>query len=158
MAKSETAKKTTQLNNSTAALSLELNQHLEAIRKRLRKPLEAEFARGNLTAPQRIVMRALVESGDMSLKELSAKVSLAHSTVSGIVDRLEARGMVSRRSDETDRRVTKVSASAEVQSFLKDRVPELILHPLESAIGRATAAERAAVLRGVRKLRKLVES
>jgi len=36
----------------------------------------------------------LVDSGGLSLKLLSEKVSLAHSTVSGIVDRLEKRGMV----------------------------------------------------------------
>ena len=103
-------------------------------------------------------MQALVESGEMSLKELSARVSLAHSTVSGILDRLEARGMVERLSDPTDRRVTRIAASSSVRKFLKDRVPELTLHPLEEALARGTPAERTAVLRGVRKLRALVET
>ena len=37
-------------------------------------------------------MRIVVRNDGISLKELSAAVNLAHSTVSGIVDRLEKRG------------------------------------------------------------------
>ena len=51
-----------------------------------------------------MVMQALVQSEGLSLKQLSAQVSLAHSTVSVIVDRLQARGMVVRSKDETDGR------------------------------------------------------
>ena len=89
-------------DESLVKLAQEMDQHLNVIRQRLREPLETEFARGNLTGPQRMVMHALVLSKGLSLKQLSAQVSLAHSTVSGIVDRLQARGMVIRRRDETE--------------------------------------------------------
>src|SRR5215831_18013029 len=81
-------------------LALELEQHLTAIRQQIRRPVEAEFARGGLTGPQRSVMEALFKSDGRSLKELTAQVGLAHSTVSGIVDRLEKRGLIERRSEE----------------------------------------------------------
>jgi DNA-binding MarR family transcriptional regulator len=42
------------------------------------------------------VMQALAEKNGMSLKELGSAVGMAHSTVSGIVDRLEKRGMLER--------------------------------------------------------------
>ena len=93
-------------------LAQEVDQHLSIIRQRLREPLETEFARGGLTGPQRMVMQALVQSEGLSLKQLSAQVSLAHSTVSGIVDRLQARGMVVRRRDEADGRATVIAPSA----------------------------------------------
>ncbi len=76
----------------------EMERSLGAIRRALRKPLDAEVAKGNLTAPQTGVMQAVVRSNGISLKELSHAVSLAHSTVSGIVDRLEKRGMIERRA------------------------------------------------------------
>jgi DNA-binding MarR family transcriptional regulator len=138
-------------------LAQEVDQHLGAIRQKLREPLETEFARGGLTGPQRIVMEALVRSEGLSLKQLSAQVSLAHSTVSGIVDRLQARGMVVRRRDKTDGRATVIGPSDEVRDFLANRMPELAISPLAAALRDATDTEKTAVLRGIKKLRDLID-
>ena len=138
-------------------LAKEVDQHLSVIRQRLREPLETEFARGGLTGPQRMVMQALVQSEGLSLKQLSAQVSLAHSTVSGIVDRLQARGMVVRRRDEADGRATVIAPSAPVRDFLANRMPELAINPLSEALRGASDSEQATVLRGLRKLRALIE-
>ena len=138
-------------------LAQEVDQHLSIIRQRLREPLETEFARGGLTGPQRMVMQVLVQSEGLSLKELSARLSLAHSTVSGIVDRLQARGMVVRRRDEADGRATVIAPSSQVRDFLTNRMPELAISPLTEALRGASNSERATVLRGLRKLRALIE-
>src|SRR5580698_5843710 len=138
-------------------LAQEVDQHLSIIRQRLREPLETEFARGGLTGPQRMVMQVLVQSEGLSLKELSAQVSLAHSTVSGIVDRLQARGMVVRRRDEADGRATVIAPSSEVREFVSNRMPELAISPLTEALRGASDSEQATVLRGLRKLRSLIE-
>jgi DNA-binding MarR family transcriptional regulator len=138
-------------------LAQEVDQHLSVIRQRLREPLETEFARGGLTGPQRMVMQALVQSEGLSLKQLSAQVSLAHSTVSGIVDRLQARGMVVRSRDEADGRATVIAPSGPVRDFLANRMPELAISPLAEALRGASDSEQATVLRGLRKLRALIE-
>jgi DNA-binding MarR family transcriptional regulator len=138
-------------------LAQEVDQHLSIIRQRLREPLETEFARGGLTGPQRMVMQALVQSEGLSLKQLSAQVSMAHSTVSGIVDRLQARGMVVRSRDEADGRATVIAPSAPVRDFLANRMPELAISPLTKALRGASDSEQATVLRGLRKLRALIE-
>jgi DNA-binding MarR family transcriptional regulator len=138
-------------------LAQEVDQHLSVIRQRLREPLETEFARGGLTGPQRMVMQALVQSEGLSLKQLSAQVSLAHSTVSGIVDRLQARGMVVRSRDEADGRATVIAPSGPVRDFLANRMPELAISPLTQALRGASNSEQATVLRGLRKLRALIE-
>jgi DNA-binding MarR family transcriptional regulator len=138
-------------------LAKELDQHLGVIRQKLREPLETEFARGELTGPQRMVMEALVRSNGLSLKQLSAQVSLAHSTVSGIVDRLQVKGMVVRHRDEADGRATVIAPSAEVRDFLSNRMPQLAISPLTRALREATDSERAIVLRGLRKLRAVME-
>jgi len=44
-------------------------------------------------------MGQLARHGGMSVKELSQKVGLSHSTVSGIVDRLERKGLAARVQD-----------------------------------------------------------
>ena len=80
--------------DNIAALAEQMERDLGSIRQTLRKPLEAEVAKGDLTVPQSAVMRAVVRSPGINLKDLSREVSLAHSTVSGIVDRLSKRGMI----------------------------------------------------------------
>jgi DNA-binding MarR family transcriptional regulator len=137
-------------------MAQEIDQHLSAVRSLVRKPLEAEFARGHLTGPQRSVMQALVQSSGLSLKELCRQVGLAHSTVSGIVDRLEARGLVRRQTHEKDRRLSVIVVSQVVQDFMQKTMPALTIHPLVDALRKARPADRIIVLQGLRKLREIL--
>lgn len=138
-------------------LASELEQHLTAIRQEIRRPVEAEFAKGGLTGPQRSVMQAVVKSDGLSLKELTAQVGLAHSTTSGIVDRLEKRGLVKRQPNLNDRRHTRIIASNEVREFLEKRYPVIAAHPLFDVLRIARPAERNAIVKGIRTLRGLLE-
>jgi DNA-binding MarR family transcriptional regulator len=139
------------------ALAQDLEARLLGIRRKMRQRLEAEYARGEVTGPQRLVMQALVGSQGMSLKDLSAKVSLAHSTVSGIVDRLEKRGFLNRKVLESDHRVTQITVSKAVREFLEKQAPDLTLHPLLNAMRRASKAERIVVRQGLETLERLME-
>jgi DNA-binding MarR family transcriptional regulator len=102
-------------------------------------------------------MQAVVAHQGISLKDLSREVSLAHSTVSGIADRLEKRGMLERRPDPVDGRVSRIYPTAVVLEFVRDRIPELTSGPLERALARATPPERRAIERALRHLRELLE-
>jgi DNA-binding MarR family transcriptional regulator len=141
------------LNN----LAREIDEDLRVVRQILRRPMEAEFARGNLTGPQQLVMDVLVRSDGLSLKELSKRLGLSHSTVSGIVDRLERRGLVWRKADPIDRRFTVITPSKAVEEFLKKKLPTLTIHPLVEVLTRANASEREEIVRGVRALRRIAE-
>jgi len=145
------------LDTDLAAQAERIEQELRGIRRALRKPLEAEVARGELTVPQKTVMREVVRNHGINLRDLSHAVSLAHSTVSGIVDRLEKRGMVERRPDSRDGRLSCIYPTAVVEQFIKERLPVLSRGPLQSALERATADERAAIERTVRRLRELLQ-
>lgn len=137
-------------------MAQEIDRELAAIRQAVRRPMEAEFARGDLTGPQRAAMQILVGSEAMSLKELSARLGLSHSTVSGIVDRLEKRGLVERRSGEADGRFTMIVVSSAVREYLRDTLPAIAIHPLVEALQKAKPGERASILEGVRTLRRLL--
>lgn len=125
-----------------AAQAEQIERDLSRIRQALRKPLEAEFSKGELTVPQKAVMQVVVRNNGINLRDLSREVSLAHSTVSGIVDRLEKRGMIERRSDPEDGRLARVYPTAVVLNFVRVRIPALTLGPVEKALGRATKEER----------------
>jgi DNA-binding MarR family transcriptional regulator len=138
-------------------LAQEIDTHVRAVRQALRQPMEVEIARGGLTGPQVNVMQALVEQNGMSLKDLSAAVGMAHSTVSGIVDRLEKRGMLERQADMEDRRFTKIVASQLVRDYIRNEMPSIRLHPIVKALERARPAEREAIMEGFRTLRRVME-
>jgi len=138
-------------------MAREIEGHLSAIRAILRQPVEAEFARGDLTGPQRTVMQALFHAGGLSLKELSRRVGLAHSTVSGIVDRLEKQGLAARRPNQSDRRASVIVVSQRVLDYMRDTYPAITLDPVTSALRRAKPADRTAILAGLRALRRIVD-
>jgi DNA-binding MarR family transcriptional regulator len=141
-----------------ARVAQEIDEHLRRVRRVLRQPLETEFARGGLTGPQRSVMQAVVHANGMSLKDLSRSVGLAHSTVSGIVDRLAKKGLLARQSDKKDRRLSLIVPSRQVRDYVRNKLPALTIHPLQEALRRTRPAERAAILDGLRTLRRAVET
>jgi DNA-binding MarR family transcriptional regulator len=137
-------------------LAQQTERQLNIIQRGMRQRLQAEFARGNLTGPQRLVMSAIVRNQGLSLKQLSEAVSLAHSTVSGIVDRLEKQGLIQRQTHPTDRRITLLVASPPVREFMETRMPELALHPLLEALRHASPTQRRSITRGLNTLAKLL--
>ena len=151
-ARGASAKKTT-----IAALAEQMERDLSGIRRALRRPLDAEVAKGELTAPQTSVMQVAVRQDGISLKDLSKEVSLAHSTVSGIVDRLEKRGLLSRRPDPQDGRISRVYPTAVVREFVRNQIPMLTRGPLEAALERLKPAESVALGDAVKRLRELLE-
>jgi len=102
-------------------------------------------------------MQALIEKNGMSLKDLSAAVGMAHSTVSGIVDRLEKRGMLetpgrhSRPSLYQDRRLQAV------RDYMRNEMPSIQLQPIVRALQRANPTECETIIEGLRTLRRLME-
>ena len=101
-------------------------------------------------------MAILVRSDGLSLKELSRRAGLAHSTVSGIVDRLEKREMVTRQPDETDGRFSRIVVTEVVRDFVRDKLPELAIQPLVEALERASTAQRKKIAIGLRTLRAVL--
>jgi DNA-binding MarR family transcriptional regulator len=138
-------------------MAREIDCGLRAIRRALRKPLAAAIARGELTAPQRVVMQILARTEGLSLKELSSRAGLAHSTVSGIVDRLEKRGMVTRQAHAGDARFSRIAVTKAVRKFVRDKLPDLALPPLVAALNRATPAGRKKIVQGLRTLRRVLD-
>ena len=70
-------------------------------------------ARFQMTAPQLVCLRQLWVGGPCALGELARQVYLSQATITGIVDRLEARGMVFRHREDADRRKVTISLTEE---------------------------------------------
>lgn len=86
----------------------EIVQSLRRIFKAIQQYSEEVLKEFGITGPQLWLLKTLREEGGTSVSELSQKMFLHISTVSGIIDRLEAKGYVVRRREEPDRRVVMV--------------------------------------------------
>ncbi|WP_433996946.1 MarR family winged helix-turn-helix transcriptional regulator [Agromyces mangrovi Wang et al. 2018] len=82
-----------------------------------------------LTHPQYLVMLALWEQSPRSLTELAAELAMEPATLSPLVKRLEAQGLVERRRRASDERVLDISLTAEGTALRAraERVPEQIM-------------------------------
>ncbi|MEM9073027.1 MAG: MarR family transcriptional regulator [Myxococcota bacterium] len=70
-----------------------------------------------ITYPQLLVMMALWERDDVSLSALAKRVHLAKSTMTPLIRRLEARGLVTRRRSAADERQSRIFLTAPGRSL-----------------------------------------
>src|SRR2546427_2573804 len=143
---------------------------LDAIGRAMRRSAwdEARKLPVALTPPQLLAMQTLVEaarpgleSGEpgargLSLSALSTRMGLAHSTTSGIVDRLERLGLVRRVPRPDDRRFAIVQLADAVTAWVRNNLPSRKAGPLLAALQRATSEERTAIREGIATLERLL--
>lgn len=82
-----------------------------------------------LTYPQYLVMIALWEAEGQTVSELGQHLFLESNTLTPLLKRLEAAGLVSRARDKADERQVRVSLTEKGKGLLKDAscVPEQVL-------------------------------
>lgn len=134
----------------------EIVARIRALRRDLLHSPFADAERAGLTGPQVTLMACLVRSGPITLTELSRTLRMSHSTASGIVDRLQARGLVRRMQDTTDRRRTRITVTEKVARY----VGQLEAGPsgrLAHALEHASPAQRRAITTGLRLLCEILQ-
>jgi len=86
----------------------------------------------DVTGPQLSTLNALSRTGTMTGTQIADTLLLSPSTIVGVLDRLEDKGLVERRRDTEDRRRVLVDLTEEGHDLVK-RVP----HPLENSLMKA---------------------
>ncbi len=81
--------------------------------------------RCGLTGPQLLMLHRLASAGEISIGELAVAVSLSQPTVTGILDRLERRGLVRRRRSPDDKRRVLVRTTPACKRLLASAPPLL---------------------------------
>ena len=124
-------------------------------RELLRNPFR-DAERSGLTGPQVTVMAQLAE-GPQTLTDLARRTGMSHSTASGIIDRLETRGLVERTRDASDARRTAISITEKVARYTR-QLTTGSSNRVEEALRRATPEERAVIRKGLALLRDLLRN
>ncbi|MRH44275.1 MarR family transcriptional regulator [Aquibacillus halophilus] len=131
-----------------ASLIREINATLNA-------QLREAFKENNLTPPQMMIMFMLSEEKKLKVSEISTKMNLANSTVSGIIDRLEKLGYVQRVRSEVDRRVVHVEPSKQAEELHK-LFHDTVTQFLGTIVEDATDKQITEVMTGLNTLQKLL--
>jgi DNA-binding MarR family transcriptional regulator len=113
--------------------------------------------RRNLTTPQLAALRQLRRNGAMSAGELARGVALSQATITGIVDRLEQHGLVTRSRSSQDRRRVVVELTDAGREAVANSPP-----PLHEAfmlrLAELPEAERGEIDRVLRQIVHMMEA
>lgn len=102
----------TQRTPRIAPLTLEVVELIGAVAARYHEEYEEAAAEHALTGAQARLL-SLLSLEPLPMRRLAQKLRCEPSNVTGIVDRLETRGLVERRPDPADRRVKLAAATEE---------------------------------------------
>lgn len=102
------------------------------------------------------VLEVLLHRGPLSVKEIGAKVLLTSGSMTAAVDRLEARGLVTRHDDTEDRR-SRIIHLTEAGRELIERVFAEHRDAMEQAVAGFPVEERSELIRLLRRLGRLAE-
>ncbi|MFD5268690.1 MarR family winged helix-turn-helix transcriptional regulator [Streptomyces sp. NPDC058335] len=110
---------TPQTTRRPDALTLEVVELIGEVVARFYQDYEEAAAGHSLTGAQARLL-SLLSLEPLPMRKLAVKLKCEPSNVTGIVDRLEARGLVERRPDPADRRVKLAAATDEGRRIAKD--------------------------------------
>jgi DNA-binding MarR family transcriptional regulator len=113
------------------------------------KKLEEDLEELGLTPPQFYVLATIGYAGGLPFGEIGAKMMVTVSNLTGIVDRLEEKKLVSRKRDENDRRVVHVVLTEKGDKINKTAIPlfEKSISHIFSALDMPQQKELSALLR-----------
>ncbi len=111
----------------------------------------------DLTSAQFDVIATLGNTDGMTFRELGERTLITKGTMTGVVDRLEAKGIVSRESCPGDGRSTIVRLTHQGEKIFKQAFPAHINH-LREAFGQVSENELFALGQGLTKLKAALKS
>jgi MarR family transcriptional regulator, organic hydroperoxide resistance regulator len=106
--------------------------YLQAESRRLAKEQCAKYG---ITATQLNALKLLQSVGDLSLTDLSKRMSATNSAITGLVDRMVEANLVAREQSVEDRRVWRIKLTSEGRAMAKkiDVAPwEILQHALKA--------------------------
>jgi DNA-binding MarR family transcriptional regulator len=92
----------------------------EQFRRSIVREGATEFFSVDLTMQQLRLLFILAATGALSAHELAGSLGVGPTTLTGIVDRLEARDLVCRLPDDRDRRVRRIDLTEAARRLLRD--------------------------------------
>ena len=145
------------MNQLQSTVTREVVMALRRIIRAIDLHSHALVARCGLTGPQLMVLKELVETPPRSVGDVARGVHLSQATVTGILDRLEERGAVSRTRSRDDRRRVEVTATDRGRELVA-AAPPLLQEHFVRRFGQLPGWEQTQVLSSLQRLVALMEA
>ncbi len=139
----------------SAAIS-EIMQALRRIFKSIQDYSQEVSKKFGITGPQLWALKTISANGSLSLGELSQRMYLHPSTISGVVDRLEKKNYVHRDRAKEDRRVVQVRLTPKGKSLAR-RAPNPIQGKMVFGLGKLKRNQLHSIYDSLQRLVKIME-
>jgi DNA-binding MarR family transcriptional regulator len=133
-------------------LIAELVEEMTSWSPRERMMAFRSWLKGSLSLIHLHVLTVLEADGAIAMSRLAENLDVSVASATGIVGRMEERGLVARSHGETDRRVVLVKLTDSGIAIFRDMTEQRRRH-LGAVLGRLTTDELAALLTGLRAMR-----
>jgi len=110
-----------------------------------------------LTGPQLIILQEISKHKEVSISEIAKAVSLGQPTVTGILERLENRGLIIRRKSEKDKRKMLISITEACESLMEKAPPPMQEHFIDSFY-RLQDWEQSMILASLQRIVQLMDA
>lgn len=108
----------------------------------------------DLTVPQADVIFTLGNTEGMTFREIGELTLITKGTLTGVIDRLENKGLVKRVQQHDDRRCTRVCLTAKGTRVFEKVFPQQVAY-LKLRFDRLSRAEQEQALQTLRKIREI---
>jgi DNA-binding MarR family transcriptional regulator len=108
-----------------------------------------------LTTSQLVVLEELAARGETTATDLARSLSVSAPTMTGILNRLQVRGLVRRRRSDVDRRRTPVSITSAARSLLRS-APTPLPPRFHDRLERASGQTQQRVVRELERIAALM--
>ena len=113
--------------------------------------------RHGLTGPQLVVLKALLGLGEASVGDLARRVHLSQATATGVLTRLEKRGLITRTRSDVDRRRILVRGTPAAEEMLRN-APTLLQEQFLRRFGQLQEWEKTLILSSLQRIVAMMEA
>lgn len=114
-------------------------------------------AESSITSPQLVCLRTVIENGPLTATAISREIHVSPSTIVGILDRLEDKGLVLRERSKEDRRIVFVSAT-ESGRELAQNTPSPLQQKLSEALKQLPESEQLQITLSLERVMALIDA
>ena len=118
------------------------------------KKLSTQF---NTTPAQLLALRGLLKADSRTLAGLAEEVGLSSSTMVGVVDRLEKKGLLVRNRAVIDRRAVNIIITDAGKNYLKNS-PKLLQDRLVSRLSTIDDSQKTVILESLEKVSMILDA
>ncbi len=121
-----------------------INFILTNVQQSVQQLFKGELGQFGVTPVQYMVLKCLWDENGVTVKQLADRLQLDSSTITGILDRLEIKGMIKRKPDPNDRRALSVVLTPKGKALEKS-VNQAIINANNKVLGKLENQESEAL-------------